>query len=157
MLDSVLNDIQRIYPASGRHQLFLGLQNIGIKKHNLPAFPTMASPIIPLQMIPLVVLIVALVYLLSIKYRRGLKGVPGPLLAAFSNYDRIITAASGKQFLAHIGYHEKYGALVRVGPNHVSFSDADMIPIVYGITSRFYKVGDIESTASPILADKLLE
>lgn len=95
-------------------------------------------------MILLVLSIAVLVYFLYIKYCLGLKDIPGPLLAAFSNCDRIITAASGKQFLAHIGYHEKYGALVRVGPNHVSFSDADLIPVVYGITSKFYKVCEVK-------------
>ncbi|KAG0650381.1 Aldehyde dehydrogenase [Hyphodiscus hymeniophilus] len=104
----------------------------------------MTSPIFQLldvwrMMIPVVLLTAAIIYFVRIKYRPGLKDVPGPFLATFSNFDRIVTAASGKQFLAHIGYHEKYGALVRVGPNHVSFSNADLIPIVYGITSKFYK------------------
>ena len=41
----------------------------------------------------------------------------------------------------HLRLHEKYGSLVRVGPNHVSFSDASLIQQVYGITTKFYKVG----------------
>ncbi|RFU27323.1 hypothetical protein B7463_g9022, partial [Scytalidium lignicola] len=89
--------------------------------------------------IAVVLLVLTLAYVLRIKYRPGLRSIPGPLLATFSNLDRIITAASGKQFLAHIRYHEKYGNLVRVGPKHVSFSNADLIPVVYGITSKFYK------------------
>ena len=39
----------------------------------------------------------------------------------------------------HLRLHDKYGPLVRIGPNHVSFSDASLIPKVYSITSKFYK------------------
>ncbi|KAH8817037.1 putative P450 monooxygenase [Xylogone sp. PMI_703] len=98
----------------------------------------------------------AIAILPFVLYRRGLRSIPGPFLASFSNTDRIITAASGKQFLAHIKYHQKkYGNLVRVGPNHVSFSDADLIPLVYGITSKFYKsdfytLFDAKSPKGPI-------
>ncbi|KAL2410861.1 hypothetical protein ABEF91_000066 [Exophiala dermatitidis] len=74
-----------------------------------------------------------------IRCRPGLRQIPGPFWASITPLDRLITAASGKQFLKHLEYHDKYGRLVRVGPNHVSFSDASLIPVVYGITSRFMK------------------
>ena len=41
--------------------------------------------------------------------------------------------------LYHLDLHSKYGPLVRVGPKHVSFSDATRIPQIYGITSKFHK------------------
>lgn len=85
----------------------------------------------------------ALSYIIRMKYRAGLRNIPGPFLASWSNLDRIVTAARGNQFLSHLRYHEKYGPLVRVGPNHVSFSNADLIPLVYGITSKFYKVREV--------------
>lgn len=96
-------------------------------------------------------------YLVYVKYRPGLRSIPGPLLAAVSNIDRIITAASGKQFLAHIKYHERYGPLVRVGPNHVSFSNADLIPVVYGITTKFYKVGKVFLLYLDLISDRSAE
>ena len=74
------------------------------------------------------------------RYRTGLNKIPGPVLASILPFDRILTSLSGKQFLAHIKYHEEYGPLVRVGPNHISFSDADVITQLYGITTKFYKV-----------------
>ena len=40
----------------------------------------------------------------------------------------------------HLKLHEKYGSLVRIGPNHVSFSDASLIPQIYSISSKFHKV-----------------
>ena len=78
--------------------------------------------------------------MLHVRYRPGLRDIPGPFWASMLPLDRILTAISGRQFLTHIEYHQKYGPLVRVGPNHVSFSDADLIPLVYGITSKFCKV-----------------
>ena len=55
----------------------------------------------------------------------------------------------------HIDLHKKYGPLVRTGPNHVSFSDASLIPQIYGITSKFYKsdfysMSDIKTPAGPM-------
>lgn len=74
------------------------------------------------------------------RYRRGLRRIPGPFFASFLPVDRLRTAASGLQFEDHLRYHEKYGPLVRVGPNHVSVADGDMIPKIYNINAKFYKV-----------------
>lgn len=87
----------------------------------------------------LVVLVVLFVLLLSIRWRRGLRELPGPLLASFTQLDRLRTAASGQPFRAHIEYHRRYGSLVRIGPHHVSISDAQFIPMIYGIGSKFIK------------------
>ena len=84
------------------------------------------------------------VLLISVRYRKGLREIPGPFLASILSLDRLLTAASGEQFLTHIKYHKKYGPLVRVGPSHVSFSDASLIPQVYGITTKFYKACSLE-------------
>lgn len=40
----------------------------------------------------------------------------------------------------HLDLHMKHGPLVRVGPNHVSFSDCKVIPKVYWVGSEFWKV-----------------
>jgi len=77
--------------------------------------------------------------LLKIRFRAGIRNVPGPFTASFLPLDRLRTAASGHQFQAHIDYHRKYGTLVRVGPSHVSFSDADWITQVYGISTKYEK------------------
>ena len=93
----------------------------------------------------------SLAYIVRIKFRAGLRDVPGPFVASWSSIDRILTAARGNQFLSHLEYHEKYGELVRVGPNHVSLSNADLIPSVYGITSKFYKVRESHQTVATSL------
>jgi hypothetical protein len=74
------------------------------------------------------------------RFRSGLRNVPGPFLAGISNIDRVWSCAKGLQMNYHLKLHEKYGSLVRIGPNHVSFADSSLIPLVYDIKSRFYKV-----------------
>lgn len=73
------------------------------------------------------------------RYKPGLRSIPGPWLASISDLDRLWSAAQGGQMNYHLHLHEKYGPLVRIGPKHVSFSDASLIPQIYGITSKFYK------------------
>ena len=36
--------------------------------------------------------------------------------------------------------HCRYGKIVRVAPNKVSISDPEIIPVVYGISSKYNKV-----------------
>ena len=86
-----------------------------------------------------ILILTQLISLLTTKYRRGLRDIPGPFLASFSNLDRLWSCANGQQMNYHLRLHEQYGHLVRIGPKHVSFSDASLISQVYGITSKFYK------------------
>lgn len=101
-------------------------------------FPYVGSPFFEL-----IVALVGLIFTLDIvrtKYRRGLKDVPGPFLASISNIDRVWSCANGLQMNYHLKLHEWYGPLVRIGPNHVSFSDSSLINLVYDVKSRFFKV-----------------
>ncbi|KAL2834623.1 cytochrome P450 [Aspergillus pseudoustus] len=45
--------------------------------------------------------------------------------------------------------HEKYGPIVRVGPNEVSVADPNMIPVIYGIGSKFTKT-PFYATMAPV-------
>lgn len=80
-----------------------------------------------------------LVGLLRIRYRHDLRKVPGPFLASFSNIARIWYCIRKDQMNYHRSLHRKYGRLVRVGPNHVSISDGNTIPQIYGISTKFIK------------------
>lgn len=106
----------------------------------LPSLIPAYSTTIRLAIVTGGIFLLGIVLATKTRYRRGLKKVPGPFWASISPLDRIITSASGQQFKRHLEYHDKYGPVVRVGPNQVSFSNSDLIPHVYGITSRFYKV-----------------
>ncbi|KAI1615456.1 putative P450 monooxygenase [Exophiala viscosa] len=90
-------------------------------------------------LVALLLTIIPCVLLLKIRFRKGLRDIPGPFLASVLPLDRISTAYSGHQFAKHLAYHDKYGPVVRIGPKHVSISDSDQISVIYSITSKFNK------------------
>ncbi len=91
--------------------------------------------------IGVVLLLFMTVHFLNTRYRKSLRDIPGPFLASILPLDRLLSTARGYQFATHLEYHRKYGQLVRVGPNHVSFSDAEAIPLVYSINTKYFKAG----------------
>lgn len=88
------------------------------------------------------VLLLALLVLSRIRtvFRKGLRSLPGPFLARFSGIYRLSLVYDGHAPERYRELHEKYGPIVRTGPNHVSVSDTAMIPTIYGIGSKFLKV-----------------
>lgn len=52
-----------------------------------------------------------------------LHAFPGPLLASFTNLWEIGQIANGQLEYELLRLHQKYGKIVRIGPNHLSFSD----------------------------------
>jgi hypothetical protein len=88
---------------------------------------------------------VGLVVILILNYvrvslREGLRSLPGPVLARFSYLYRLLMVYNGDGPLNYRKIHQKYGPIVRVGPNEVSVADPNMIPVIYGIGSKFTKV-----------------
>lgn len=73
-------------------------------------------------------------------FRKGLRTLPGPFVARFSVLYRLSLVYKGNAPHTYRKLHAKYGPIVRTGPNHVSVSDADMIPVIYGTGSNFKKV-----------------
>ncbi|KXT12771.1 hypothetical protein AC579_665, partial [Pseudocercospora musae] len=67
-------------------------------------------------------------YYASVRYRPGLRNAPGPFVASISDSDRIWSCAKGLQMQYLIALDRKYGPFVRIGPNHIMFSDASLIP-----------------------------
>ncbi|KAI0265874.1 high nitrogen upregulated cytochrome P450 monooxygenase 2 [Gloeopeniophorella convolvens] len=76
------------------------------------------------------ILLYAAVYRLSPSH--PLAQYPGPYLARLSKIWLTILAASGKQHVHFRKLHERYGEVVRVGPNELSISDASVIAAVLG-------------------------
>jgi hypothetical protein len=70
-----------------------------------------------------------------------LRHIPGPFLASITNFQRMswISTKRAHSILQEI--HEKYGEVVRIGPNMVSFSNPDAIPTIYPMRTGFPKVG----------------
>ncbi len=81
-----------------------------------------------------------IVRLFLVKNRRGLRDVPGPFLASFSNLWKLTAVLKQNMPQQNIAVHEKFGPLVRIGPNHVSISDPVALKAVYGFTTVFRKV-----------------
>ncbi|KAJ9602189.1 hypothetical protein H2200_013309 [Cladophialophora chaetospira] len=73
------------------------------------------------------------------KYGYGISSVPGPFWAAYTDLWRFSVVWGGRAERVHIQLHNKYGPLVRLGPNCVSISDPEAIKMIYGITSTFVK------------------
>jgi hypothetical protein len=73
-------------------------------------------------------------------YRPGLRELPGPPLAAFSRLWNVFNIAHGNAPQKFRKLHQRYGKIVRIGPNHVSIADPATIPVIYGINSSHLKV-----------------
>lgn len=71
-----------------------------------------------------------------------LKGVPGPLVAKFTNLQRVWWVRTKRSHMIHQSIHEKYGSVVRLGPNMISISDPAAITHVYPMRPGFPKVFD---------------
>lgn len=86
------------------------------------------------------VCIVLLVDSFRTAYRKGLRSLPGPKFACLTGFYRFGLVYRGDAPEQYREVHKRYGKIVRVGPNHVSVSDPAMIPVIYGIGSKFVKV-----------------
>lgn len=88
--------------------------------------------------IPLGILV--LVSTIQTAFKSGLRNLPGPFLARFSGLYRLSMVYRGQSPVEYRRIHQKYGQIVRVGPNHVSISDPAAISQIYGIGSNYLKV-----------------
>jgi hypothetical protein len=98
------------------------------------------------QAIGLVSLLVTLYigYIIYQAFFGKLSKIPGPSVAKFSNIWRVKTAASGHAPAQFQKLHRQYGSVVRTGPTHISVSDPEQIPVIYGISSKFIKASLME-------------
>jgi hypothetical protein len=89
---------------------------------------------------PLVVSTVVVVWLVRNRYHNGLNKYPGPFLASLTDWWRFIDVYRRRPERTHIELHRKYGPVVRLGPNTLSFSDPDSLKTIYGLNKGFIKV-----------------
>lgn len=69
-----------------------------------------------------------------------LRHVPGPILASLSDYSRVSWVRTTKAHLVHQELHNKYGNIVRMGPNMVSIGNPSAVPLLYPMRRGFLKV-----------------
>ncbi|KAF5981288.1 cytochrome P450 monooxygenase [Fusarium bulbicola] len=77
--------------------------------------------------------------LLINKYGNGLNGVPGPALASLSDLWRFLDVYRRRPEVTQIALHEKYGSVVRLGPNTVSIADPAATQTIYAHNSGYTK------------------
>lgn len=90
------------------------------------------------QMLWATVILAFLVHYVWVWYRS--KHIPGPFLASITNLQRVWWVKTGCPQLYHQALHARYGAVLRIGPNMMSFSNPEDIPTVYPIRPGFPKV-----------------
>ncbi|KAI3391887.1 hypothetical protein diail_6655 [Diaporthe ilicicola] len=68
-----------------------------------------------------------------------LAGVPGPLLQRMSGVPRIWQCYVGNRYLCEAEAHEKYGSVVRTGPNSVVFSTLSSLQALHVKSANVFK------------------
>lgn len=87
-----------------------------------------------------VVLVGVLAWLVRNRYYHGLNKYPGPFLASLTDWWRFWDVYKRRPENTHIALHKKYGGVVRLGPNCLSFSDPEALKTIYGLNKGFVKV-----------------
>lgn len=95
-------------------------------------------------------LILVIILLLRTHYYHGLNKIPGPFLASVTCLWKWNVVRQEKMPFVNTELHEKYGPLVRIGPNHVSASSAESIHVVHRAKNGFTKVLIIIYTISQL-------
>jgi uncharacterized membrane protein SpoIIM required for sporulation len=82
----------------------------------------------------------SLLYLLGNRYGHGISHIPGPAIASVTGFWRVWDVRRGHAHRTYIELHQRYGHLVRIGPNHISVGDPKALPIIYGSKPVMNKV-----------------
>ena len=69
--------------------------------------------------------------LLYKRYCNGLRHVPGPFIASFSNMWKLYATLRKDMPEKNVAVHERYGPVVRVGQRTVSCSDPSALAVIY--------------------------
>jgi hypothetical protein len=72
------------------------------------------------------------VNLLRTRYSRGLNKFNGPFLVSFTNLWKVWYAYKSSQEQTYVNFHRKYGDIVRIGPNDLSFAGPQVLHDIYG-------------------------
>ena len=83
---------------------------------------------------------VAIARLLFFRYKKGLSKYKGPFLASFTDMWRVFHTYFNMDKPPMMDLHEKYGDIVRVGPNVLSFGNPEAIKDIYGVGKAWNKV-----------------
>ena len=68
---------------------------------------------------------------------------PGHWASGFSNLWRLLDVFGQKAQITHLKLHEKYGSVVRMGPNIVSVSDPVVLKEAFRLRNPWLKVSTV--------------
>jgi hypothetical protein len=83
-------------------------------------------------------------------YMPGLRSIPGPIWSKFSAIPRLALVWEGNAHERYQNLHDQYGPIVRTAPNAVDVSDPAIIPVIYGINTKFLKVIEMSISLSSL-------
>ncbi|CAH0018868.1 unnamed protein product [Clonostachys rhizophaga] len=86
-----------------------------------------------------VLVLLVIYYFTATVFSRGLHRIPGPFLRTISPIPRLWSVYKGFSHEDDSALHERYGPIVRLGPNLVSINSADELNTIYGVSALFYK------------------
>lgn len=92
------------------------------------------------QHLPSVLFITFVGYVASNYFNRGLNKYPGKFIASLTDWWRFWIVYKKRPEVEHINLHAKYGDVVRLGPNNLSFADPKALKTIYGLSKGFTKV-----------------
>lgn len=81
----------------------------------------------------------SLIAFFLVRHQR-LQSIPGPFLASFTDLWRAYRQNFGDFSSILVQLHDKYGSIVRLGPNTVSVSDSAAVAKIYSMHGEFKKV-----------------
>ncbi|KAI6299158.1 hypothetical protein MCOR29_011034 [Pyricularia oryzae] len=73
------------------------------------------------------------------RFQKGLHKYPGPFLASLTDFWRVWDVYKQRPEVTHRKLHERYGDVVRLGPNALSFSDPKALKAIYGLNKNMVK------------------
>ena len=88
----------------------------------------------------LVALVAGVAWLARNRYHNNLSKYPGPFLASLTDWWRFFDVYGRRAEVTQIALHKKYGDVVRLGPNLLSFADPKALKTIYGLNKGFIKV-----------------
>ncbi|EEU38517.1 uncharacterized protein NECHADRAFT_19176, partial [Fusarium vanettenii 77-13-4] len=78
-----------------------------------------------------------------------LRKIPGPLLARVTRWWEYRLVSKGDSNLEYIRLHQKYGPVVRVGPNRYSISQPKDVKTIYELGGKFTKADYYKPLLNP--------
>jgi hypothetical protein len=72
-------------------------------------------------------------------YGTGLRQIPGPRLAAITDFWRLVITWNRRPEQTYLHLHAQYGPVVRIGPRTISFSSPGAVPVIYALNAGYTK------------------